>query len=192
LDNCGEFLNMTVFAELMNATGRPILVEECHWGGGAPGTWGDGGKLNSGPNKVSPAKWCPYNFFRTSNDIQAEWSSVFSNLQSVAPHQPWLGSAGEVLTGPGCFAYPDSLEVGNLKSTARQGPSMDSMMELRMHRSNFGAWCVVSSPLILGHDLTDDAVMDTIWPIITNTHAINVSQHFDEASSRHPGGLVRR
>eukprot|EP01047_Picozoa_sp_COSAG01_P063762 COSAG01_NODE_8322_length_2830_cov_3.827928_3_plen_162_part_00 len=160
--------------------------------GALPARGGGGGKLNSGPNKVSPAKWCPYNFFRTSNDIQAEWSSVFSNLQSVAPHQPWLGSAGEVLTGPGCFAYPDSLEVGNLKSTAREGPSTDSMMELRMHRSNFGAWCVVSSPLILGHDLTDDAVMDTIWPIITNTHAIYVSQHFDEASNMHPGGLVRR
>jgi len=34
LDNCGVFLNMSYFAELLNATGRPILVEECHWGGG--------------------------------------------------------------------------------------------------------------------------------------------------------------
>ena len=32
LDGCGEFRNLTVFAELMNKTGRPILVEDCHWG----------------------------------------------------------------------------------------------------------------------------------------------------------------
>jgi hypothetical protein len=63
------------------------------------------------------------------------------------------------------------------------------MSEFRMHRSNFGAWCVVSSPLILGHDLTDDHEMDKIWPIITNQHAINISQSFGD--SRHPGGLVR-
>ena len=187
LDNCGQFLNMSLFAELMNATGRPVLVEECHWGGGAPGTWGDGGQLNRGPNEVPAAKWCPYNFFRTSNDIQAEWSSVFKNLQSVAPHQPWLRSAGEVVTGPGCFAYPDSLEVGNLKSYAKDGSK--NMSQFRMHRSNFGAWCVVSSPLILGHDLTDDLVMDKIWPIITNRHAINISQSFGD--SLHPGVLVR-
>ena len=58
----------------MNASGKAILIEECHWGGGAPGSWGDGGRLNRGPNKVPKEKWCPYNFFRTSNDIQAEWS----------------------------------------------------------------------------------------------------------------------
>ena len=52
LDNCGQFLNMSLFAELMNATGRPILVEECHWGGGAPSTWGHGGQLNRRPNEV--------------------------------------------------------------------------------------------------------------------------------------------
>jgi hypothetical protein len=32
--------------------------------GGAPGSWGDGGALNHGPNKVPKEKWCPYNFFR--------------------------------------------------------------------------------------------------------------------------------
>ena len=58
-----------------------------------------------------------------------------------------------------------------------------------MDRSNFAAWCIVSSPLILGHDLTDETVMDKIWPIITNRHAINISQSF--APSLHPGGLVR-
>lgn len=32
LDGCGEFLNLTWWADLLNATGRPILIENCHWG----------------------------------------------------------------------------------------------------------------------------------------------------------------
>ena len=57
LDGCGEFLNLTVFAELMNRTGKPILVENCHWGKDGPGDWGDGAGLNQGPNKVPEEKW---------------------------------------------------------------------------------------------------------------------------------------
>ena len=45
---CDRYHNMSLFAELMNKTGRAILVEECHWGAGGPGTWGDGGALNKG------------------------------------------------------------------------------------------------------------------------------------------------
>jgi hypothetical protein len=39
LDGCGEFLNLTVFANLMNKTGKPILIENCHWGHDGPGDW---------------------------------------------------------------------------------------------------------------------------------------------------------
>ena len=102
LDGCGEFKNLSYFAELMNASGRPILVEDCHWGGDGPGDWGDGGRLNQGPNKVPPDKWCPFNFFRTSGDIQNNWGSVIGNLQTVIKHQPW-DNASAVRTGPGCW-----------------------------------------------------------------------------------------
>merc|ERR1719333_1637757 len=37
LDGCGQFLNLTWWAELLNATGRPIMIENCHWGGTVPG-----------------------------------------------------------------------------------------------------------------------------------------------------------
>jgi alpha-galactosidase len=55
------------------------------------------------------------------------------------------------------------LEVGNMQSFTED-------------RAHFGAWCIVSAPLILGHDLANDMVNDLIWPIITNKHAISVSQ----------------
>ena len=39
--------------------------------------------------------------------------SVIGNLQTVVKHQPW-DNASLVRTGPGCWSYPDMLEVGNL------------------------------------------------------------------------------
>jgi hypothetical protein len=73
---------------------------------------------------------------------------------------------------------PTVLEVGNL----------DTFEE---DRSHFGAWCIASAPLILGHDLANDATNSKIWPIITNKAAIHVSQSFAEGASMHPGGMVR-
>ena len=49
-------------------------------------------------------------------------------------------------------------------------------------RAHFGAWCVVSSPLVLGLDVRDAAVMDANWPIISNTEAIAVNQAWAGAS----------
>ena len=64
------------------------------------------------------------------------------------------------------------LEVG-----CAHGPGGDddpglSFVEARTH---FGAWAIVSSPLILSHDTTDDTVSDEIWPIISNTEVIAVN-----------------
>jgi alpha-galactosidase len=49
-------------------------------------------------------------------------------------------------------------------------------LTLTESRSHFGAWCIVSSPLILSHDLNDQATGDAIWPIISNTEALAVNQ----------------
>ena len=75
--------------------------------------------------------------------------------------------------GPGCWAYPDMLEVGNM-------PTFNES------RSHFGAWCIVSAPLILGHDLANTTLNAEIWPIITNKHAIAVSKSW----AGHPGSLI--
>ena len=54
-------------------------------------------------------------------------------------------------------------------------------------RSHFGAWCVVSAPLILGFDLRDNKTMDRVWSVITNVEALAVSQSW----AGHPGRLVK-
>ena len=70
------------------------------------------------------------------------------------------------------------MEIGNLGSFVHE-------------RSHFGLWTIVSSPLILGHNLLDNATNDRIWPIVTNKAAIEVSQRFATGKRAHPGGRVR-
>lgn len=69
------------------------------------------------------------------------------------------------------------LEVGHLT-----GP-----LNFTESRSHFGAWCIVSSPLTLGFDVTKSTLMQEVWPIISNTEAIAVSQSWHN----HPGRLVK-
>jgi alpha-galactosidase len=64
------------------------------------------------------------------------------------------------------------LEVGVAPGVHPGEPGL-SVTESRTH---FGAWCIVSSPLTLSHDMNNDTVTDSIWDIITNTEAIAVNQ----------------
>lgn len=49
LDGCGAQRNMTLYAELMQQTGRPYLIENCHWG-----------RCSSGDDSSCPTTewWC--------------------------------------------------------------------------------------------------------------------------------------
>jgi len=141
LDGCGTQMDLDLWSRLINGTGRPVMIENCHWG------------------KTVPTKdWCPWNFFRTSGDVRPEYGSVVGNLQTTIQ---WA-EAG--LSRPGCWGYPDMLEVGVAGLTP---------VEWRTH---FGAWAIVSSPLTLSHDVNNDTVMDAIWPIIANKEVIAVNQ----------------
>jgi len=172
LDGCGKQLNLTKYAALFNASGRSVLIENCHWGPSGPAPNGP----TAGPDG------CPWNYYRSSGDILASYASVVGNLQTTIQ---WAKSG---LSYPGCWAYPDMLEVGCL-----HGPhgNDDPGLSFAEARSHFGAWCVVSSPLILSHDVTNETTTKAIWDIISNTEAIAVNQAwygysgsvFKEASS---------
>lgn len=78
-------MNLDHYNDLFNASGKAIMVENCHWG------------------KDPPYKgWCPFNYYRTSTDIRANYASILANLQTVT------GYATGGLSAPGCWAYPDS------------------------------------------------------------------------------------
>jgi hypothetical protein len=163
-DRCGVMLNSTLYAELMNATGKAFLIENCHWG---ICTADDASSCPTSPSR----EWAPFNFFRTSGDVRETWNSVVRNLLTA---MRFLDERAP-LSGPHAWAYPDLLQVGNLATAAHD-------------RAHFGAWAIISAPLYLSFDLRDGARMDRAWPLITNREAIAVNQ----AWAGHPGRLVRR
>ena len=60
---------------------RVTPLPRSHWGGTVPN-----------------ATWCPWNYFRSSGDVRASYSSVVGNLQTTIQ---WAKSG---LSAPGCWA----------------------------------------------------------------------------------------
>jgi alpha-galactosidase len=53
-------------------------------------------------------------------------------------------------------------------------------------QTHFAMWAVISSPLILGFDMTDTATVESVWDVIANKAVLGVSQTW----AGHPGRLV--
>ena len=68
-----------------------------------------------------------------------------------------------------------TVEVGDTNDQRNGTVPVLSYIEARSH---FGAWCIVSAPLILGFDLLNSTTVDSVWDIITNTEAIAVNQQW--------------
>jgi len=160
LDGCGGETNLTLVDAHIRAAGKAIMVENCHWGSKKP--------FKPDPT-LPPEQGCPWNFYRTSGDVRASYASVMHNLGTVFP----LHKAN--LSYPGCWAYPDMLQVG-----CKHGPggSHDPGLSLEETRSHFGSWAIVSSPLTLSHDVNDPNVTERVWPIISNKLALKINQAY--------------
>ena len=176
---------MSLYYELFNQSGRPLAIENCHQGL----NFTDGGN----PDQMGPG-WCPYNWFRTSGDVVNLWDRVISNLMTVAPflQPPKAAPKGAApLSRPGCWAYPDMLEVGC--DHGRHGDRDPGLSETEA-ATHFAAWAIVSSPLILSHDVNNATIMDAVWPIISNKEAIAVNQawagHSGSAFYRSPNTVT--
>jgi len=72
-------------------------------------------------------------------------------------------------------AFEECAAVGGSRELARPVGGLD----LNESKAHFGAWATISSPLTLGHDLTDDAAYDAAWPVVGNRDAIRVNQAWD-------------
>lgn len=171
LDSCGQFRNLSRWADLLNATGKPILIENCDQGMTVPcgndpnkaGACGQrippgtpfGAPVENGCSGTTPVSNCPYNLYRTSGDVAPNWLTARGNVLTTIKF-----AQGPIpRSRPGAWAYPDTAEVGRLGSK-----SLDRML--------FGLYAITSAPLILGHTLTDTALTDELWPIISNKDAI--------------------
>ena len=61
-------------------------------------------------------------------------------------------------------------------------------MTLDEERTLFAAWAIISSPLVLGFDTRDDAVVAKYWPIVANKRALAINS----AWAGHPGELLKQ
>ena len=70
-------------------------------------------------------------------------------------------------------------------ATGKDGPWADGFVQptVTEQRTHFGLWCTLSAPLTLSMDFQNKTATDSVWHIITNTHAIAVNQ----AWADHPG-----
>ena len=169
LDHCSRFNDIALWSREINATGRSVLVENCHWGR-CTEPWRQACPVRSEGGEVQ----CPMHFFRTSGDIDANEFSWLRNLETAVRFL----EADRPLAGRGCWAYPDMLEVGNFPPGA---------VSLAWQRAHFSAWVIMSSPLVLGFDVLDEAKLDEVWPIVANEEAIRINQQW----AGHPGTRVR-
>jgi alpha-galactosidase len=156
LDGCGAQVDMQLWDDLLKADGgKPVMVENCHWGSMVPYE----------PNRT----WCPWNFYRSSGDIRAKYSSVVANLNSVTKF------SSRNLSYPGCWAYPDMLELGVQNGA---GGRDDPGLSMPQTIGHFSAWVIISAPLIISFDVTNETVMDELWPIISNKEVLEISQTY--------------
>lgn len=96
LDGCGVQRNMTLYAELMKESGKNYSIENCHWG-----------RCTDADDSSCPTvDWCPFNWYRSSGDINAGHTSWYRNLQTTIRFQSWEAPVSQ----PGCWAYPDMRE----------------------------------------------------------------------------------
>ena len=164
MDGCGGEISIRLFDEYIRELSpeKPIMIENCHWG-----------LTEEALRERHATEWLPppevgcssYIFFRSSGDIRPVYGSILANLNSIEKFRN--------ISGPGCWSYPDMLQVGVRRK--EDGVIALTVAETRTH---FGSWCIVSSPLLLSHDVYDEEVNDHIWDIISNEEAIAVNQAF--------------
>jgi len=172
IDSCGAQKNMSLYYNLFNESGTAIELENCHQGQNIT----DGGN----PDQMGPG-WCPYNIFRSSGDIVNVWDRVMSNLMSVAPWLEMRATGGTQFSRPSCWAYPDMLEVGRMPEHNEEES-----------RSHLAAWAVVSAPLVLGFDLTNEERFRQAWPMISNSEVIEISQTWVAEAPWPSGRLIKQ
>ena len=173
-DGCGRLCNLTLYAELQQRTGRAYEIENCHWG-----------KCTDDDASSCPTPdWCPFNFYRTSGDSNNALGTWVGNLLSTVRFQTWQ----EPVSRPGCWAYPDMLQVGRLGcgSDHTSGCPIPTAQLANWTRSHFAGFCIVSSPLVLSIHPSDEN-LDPLLDIIGNRRALEINQ----AWAGHPGTLIK-
>jgi alpha-galactosidase len=130
------------------AAKRPVVFSLCEWGNNQPWEWGkDVGHLWRISGDIDVCFDCEVN--------HGTWSS-WGVMRVVYMREGIRG-----YSGPDHWNDFDMMEVGN-------------GMTVSEDRAHFSLWCMLASPLVMGHDLRE-ATKETI-EILTNKEVIAVNQ----------------
>ena len=172
-DGCGRLCNLTFQAQLNQATGKAYTTENCHWGA----------CTEDDASSCPTADWCPFNLYRVSGDSDNALGTWYKNLQQTVR---FSSSWDAPLSRPGCWAYPDMLQVGRLGCDSRTSGCPPTKELLPWTRAHFAAFAIVSSPLVLSIHPSDENLAG-ILDIIGNKQALAINK----AWTGHPGTLVK-
>ncbi|KAI7879047.1 glycoside hydrolase [Lichtheimia hyalospora FSU 10163] len=124
--------------DAIDKTGRDMFYSICSWG--VENTWEWASQIGQS--------------FRTHDDIYNDWSSI---VEIMAVH-----SKVTEYGGPGHWADPDMLEIGNGRLNYYESKAQMSL------------WAVMKAPLILGNTLAE--MPRELYDIVTNPDIIAVNQ----------------
>ncbi|KAK3264938.1 hypothetical protein CYMTET_26350 [Cymbomonas tetramitiformis] len=144
----------------LNSTGRPILYSMCNWGQHKSYQWA-GGMANS---------------WRTTEDIWPQWQRVVELLEANKDLAQYAR--------PGAFNDMDMIEVGVNGHVFNQKLLPRTKLTSREAESHFSLWALMSSPLILGLDLSQ--APQWALDIVGNDEVIAMNQD----AAGHQGNLV--
>jgi len=176
IDGCGNEPNITAWAQaLTDATqsgigpSDGIILENCNDDTPFRPTMNPDGSLD-----------CPYNYFRTSIDGSPSFRSTMWNVYQTLPFLK--------VSGPGCFAYADMLTFG-VPAYSYGGSSFEincngTRLSNDEARAQFAAFALLSSPLVLGFDVSN-ATERSLWEdIVTHKNTLSYNALFDGEAGR--------
>ena len=136
--------------ECLKQQDRDIVYSYCQYGDAGVEEWG---------------REYGANCFRTWSDLKDCWSRLELAIDSKVNAEYWK------YTGPGFWADPDMLTVGDQNSYGHRHPTMLTPNEQYTHLS---IWAMISAPLFIGCDLT--RLDDFTRSLLTNSEVIAISQ----------------
>ena len=174
IDGCGNEPNMTAWAEALveareAGVGGDVLLENCNDDTPFRPTRNADGSIN-----------CPYNFYRTSIDGAPNFRSTMWNILQTLPFLD--------VSFPGCFAYADMLTIGS-PAPGYGGPAFEQncggkRLTEAEARAQFVSFALLSSPLVLGFDVSN-ATERALWaPIVTHAPTLAANAAWDGEAGR--------
>ncbi len=116
-----------------------------------------------------PGRWVTEiaDSWRTTYDIRAKWSSIRSIILKNLYLAPFAS--------PGHYNDMDMLEVGQLTGKLKTWHKTDEGITPEEEATHFGAWCIMSSPLVIGCD--PRKMPESTLALVTNPYLIAMSQN---------------